>query len=206
MTPKEQIQALCAQFATSQDDFAKKIGSNQAALAQWMVRNSIPNRWLRAIADRFPEVSMEWLLTGEGEMLTNEAPVVTSLKNFFKGVNASNGEIAFEDEVPNRSTLFIPDVEASYFFPATDCSMEPLVHLGDIIGVEEVKASYYDPSKVYFIVTKSNERFIKHVQAIKGDNDNLELVAENSQFAPMILPKSEILKIFKVVFIGHTLH
>lgn len=54
----------------SQVDFAKKVGVAQSNLTQWETNKNRPNAVkLNKIKVAFPELNINWLITGEGEML-----------------------------------------------------------------------------------------------------------------------------------------
>jgi phage repressor protein C with HTH and peptisase S24 domain len=55
------------------------------------------------------------------------------------------------------------------------------------------------------IVTRDNERMIKHIQPTPEDDPELILSSDNPRYAPFRRLKEDILKVFKVVYIGKNL-
>ena len=54
----------------NQQDFVERIGSNKSTVSGIVTgKREATQNVLKAIADSFPEISLEWLLTGEGDML-----------------------------------------------------------------------------------------------------------------------------------------
>lgn len=55
---------------TSQKDFAKIIGSDEATVSNVLRQKlDVPNNFLAKINKAFPQINMGWLQTGEGEMV-----------------------------------------------------------------------------------------------------------------------------------------
>ena len=57
---------------SSDAEFARFVGVSPALVSRWRKRNSYD---VDKIVDAFPEVSIPWLLSGEGEMLKDDAPI-----------------------------------------------------------------------------------------------------------------------------------
>ena len=54
----------------NQQDFVERIGSNKSTISGIVTgKREATQNVLKAIADSFPEISLGWLLTGEGDML-----------------------------------------------------------------------------------------------------------------------------------------
>ena len=55
---------------TSQKDFAKIIGSDEATVSNILRQKlDVPNNFLAKISKAFPQINPQWLQTGEGEMV-----------------------------------------------------------------------------------------------------------------------------------------
>ena len=55
---------------TSQKDFAKIIGSDEATVSNiFRQKLDVPNNFLAKISKAFPQINPQWLQTGEGEMV-----------------------------------------------------------------------------------------------------------------------------------------
>ena len=70
---RERIDKLIKTEGLSQTEFANKVGVNSANLNQVMlgkrhVQKNLPSK----IIEAFPEVRIDWLLYGEGEMYTKD--------------------------------------------------------------------------------------------------------------------------------------
>lgn len=67
MTTQKKLTLMIAEYANgNQSEFARMLGLSQPAIASWLKRDTMD---VFLIARTFKDVSAEWLLRGEGEML-----------------------------------------------------------------------------------------------------------------------------------------
>ena len=71
---KNRIKTLREHFNLSQSDFAKRIGVDNSTVSSWEKGGSVSSNNIMTIARTF-QVNLEWLKTGEGDMLSNESSV-----------------------------------------------------------------------------------------------------------------------------------
>jgi transcriptional regulator with XRE-family HTH domain len=69
MTVKERLIEYLKSKKISKSDFGKAIGVSNAYVTS--IRKSIDKDKLRSIASKYPDLNINWLLYGEGEMLRN---------------------------------------------------------------------------------------------------------------------------------------
>lgn len=70
---KERIRSVMQYAKLSQQDFAARIGVSPATLSGiFSGRVNSADKYVNAIHQAFPEVNVNWLLFGEGEMLNDE--------------------------------------------------------------------------------------------------------------------------------------
>lgn len=76
MSISERIGAIC-EFEGSQKKFSEKTGIKQQTVSGMVSRQAnIRSDNIIAIAEAYPNLSMEWLITGQGEMWKAEIPAV----------------------------------------------------------------------------------------------------------------------------------
>jgi transcriptional regulator with XRE-family HTH domain len=220
MTDNNRFAELIECFITNkivrnQQEFVEKIGSDKATVSQ--IKNGklpITNSILDKIKNAFPNVSVDWLLTGEGEMLKSDnsvkifvpedlpkqvgrlyrAPIYESYP-----VSAGlHGLAAIRDDKPDGyAYTTMPGVT---FFPVIGCSFEPIIYAGEYIGVVKLNSwDRVDTEKIYFILTKE-ERMLKRLKVDKDREDILWCVSPN--FSEFSILKSDIVEINHVFFYG----
>ena len=70
MTKKERLEALIAHYSNGKPTkFAKTIGVAPSTISSWLKRNTFDHELLFA---KCKNISAEWLITGEGDMLKQE--------------------------------------------------------------------------------------------------------------------------------------
>lgn len=73
---KDRIKALMKHMGMSQKNFAAEICISEGTLSSYFSgRNNPTLSTLNNIHERFPEVNMDWLMDGKGEMFISSAPV-----------------------------------------------------------------------------------------------------------------------------------
>ena len=97
----------------SQAEFAQKIGIQASQISEMInEKRKISERTVRRIVDAFPQININWFLTGEGEMLNdiqqNEVVYDGSNNPAFLKANdcRSNDQYQAYDEIPNL--MYVP--------------------------------------------------------------------------------------------------
>lgn len=86
---------------SSDAEFARFVGVSPALVSRWRKRNSYD---VDKIVDAFPEVSIPWLLSGEGEMLKADTPIEqTSPENSARPLVSSDRDWVEIPLVPHRA-------------------------------------------------------------------------------------------------------
>lgn len=170
---------------------------------------------IEKILSAYPEISPEWLVTGNVPMLRSDSKqdievvgegLLDCAEKQKKGIIryydvdasaspiemfSSGGDIAYKD-------LIVPGFE--------DCeialniwgdSMEPKLCKGEMIICKLWQESFIEYGFVYLIETKSGHRMIKYIQSGKSV-DAISCVSENSFYEPFELKRSEILRLYVV--------
>ena len=162
---------------------------------------SVSMELIRAINRYFPEVSIEWILSGEGEMYNgvnefNNLP--RNVSPYYKSVTVSAGvRDTINDCEAADAFVSIPGANADFYFPVVGTSMQPEINEGDIIGVKKMESFIeLDAKRVYMIVTHDS-RCIKHCST--DPHDDGTIVCTSPNYHPVTLKKDGILAIYDVV-------
>ena len=197
ISEKERLLALIEEFGGTQVAFAKHVGVSQSAIANWLRRDSIPFQSKTQILSSCDNISEKWLFFGEGHMFQRGTNM------FYRELEVSAGRIEFANTTCKPERIYIPGVEADGFFPVKGFSMYPTIQEGDIVGVveidnfEEIKAKH-----IYLIITRDNERMLKHIDLGNGKSPYITLTSDNVDYEPFKIKKENVLSVYKVIFHG----
>ena len=100
MEPWERIEKVIEYLKLNKSSFSKEIGlSNNVTISRIIREKRRPSKKvLMLIASRFPFIRYNWLLTGEGEMLTGKSDnPVTDEKPYTGNFLPSSGEKLFRE-------------------------------------------------------------------------------------------------------------
>lgn len=204
LTGQNKINLILDHVGIKAPTFAKHIGVKYQRILDIQngkVKN-ISAEVASRIIDAYPQFNIEWLLTGEGEMLKNAVEVATSGHRirYWVDVDATAGGVTQFDDM--MSSQYI-DLAIPEFRDCTDAvnlygdSMFPLYKSGSIIILKEWKESFIDFGNVYLIITKNGNRMVKYLR--KGsDVAHVLCVSENKEFDPFEIEIGDILRLYLV--------
>lgn len=176
---------------------------------------------IEKVCDAFPELSRKWLILGEGQMIISEQPTETEQPQDgapYYDVDFLGGF----DFVPNDHSITPTGYISMSPFNGDDflwCnitgeSMSPLIKSGSLICMKQLSGGVSDIiyGEVYALVIGNSEqgelqRTVKWVTRA-DDEAKIRLVPENKDIkygTYQDVNKSDILKVFKVVFSGNVL-
>ena len=197
VSEKERVLALIKEFGGTQVACAKHIGVGQSAIANWIKRDNIPASTKQQILSHCDGISERWLFFGEGTMQ------FIGTNNFYKEIEVSAGRLEFCNSSCKPQRIYIPGVEADAFFPVKGFSMYPTIQEGDIVGVVKVDdIQTINPKNTYLIITRDNERMIKHIELGNAKSPYITLTSDNVEYEPFKIRKENVLSIYKVIFHG----
>lgn len=167
------------------------------------------------IVTRYPEFSLDWLLTGEGPMLKEEKekeeeyellPRITEDKGRpYYDVDFLGGYGEFADDPASAPVTYMIDYppynkEGVFYMNVRGDSMSPEINSGDLVALRPIEA-WYDfllLGKVYAIVTLSGQRTIKRLRR-GSDSDHYTLEPINPAYESQEIPKTQIERVFEVL-------
>lgn len=186
--------------------FANVIDFNYSTLNNYITgrRQNIDLSLISKIKSSFDDISIDWILTGKGELENNNSPHLSYSKGRpYYNVDFLGG---FDLSAPDNTVN--PDYNIDYqpynkdgviWCNITGESMEPKINSGDKIALTEVLD--WDKclvcGEIYAIITKNNLRTVKIVA--KDGGDEFILKAINKEFHPQPIKKNMITKVFKVM-------
>lgn len=202
LTIKERFLQFAEIKGISKVDFYKEIGAAASNFKGVGMKSEIGSDKIVSFLTSYPEVSPEWLLTGNGKMLKqdNDVPVAVKTENMQEGIpliplDAMAGFCSGEMQVMEYECerYVIPAFrEAEFLIPVKGSSMYPKYSSGDIVACKKLTLSdiFFQWNKVYVLDTDQGA-LIKRVRKGKDENHIL-LVSENERYDPFELRIEQI--------------
>lgn len=116
----DRIRLIISHFCESPADFARKMGEKPQTVSNWITRG-VGKNVIDKIVTGFPEVNIDWLLTGEGEMLKGSAQKNKdailrieqdyTLKNFFKDYYSYLDYSIIDNSIVSKQLIELTDKE-----------------------------------------------------------------------------------------------
>lgn len=219
----ERLDQFIKNQALSVRSFEMSIGASDGMIRRAIKNNTdIQSKWLSAIADNYPNLSIDWLLTGRGSMLKSdtvlideqemkEKEVLPAKKNlipFYEDVSTIGG---LNDRMANTDPSSPTEwIDAGDWFPEATAAIR---HYGDsmveypsgsILALKHVNNPQLIMNGRNYVVETSEYRVTKQLQN-KGDHfmaysTNRETYPDgNLIHAPFSVPKEEIRHIYLVL-------
>lgn len=205
---KQNILRYLAQKGVSAYEFYKESGVTRGILQQ---NNGISEDNIARFLAYAPDVNIEWLLTGEGPMLshpTPPTPPTTPTKptshpstsgipliplDAVAGFPAeSGGGVRLED----CERYVIPEFEnkgANFLIRVSGDSMVPLYYSGDLLACRKITDIRFFQWGTVYVLETSQGVLVKRVQESIDHADSILCVSENSSVHhPFLLPRDDI--------------
>jgi len=234
-TIKERVMLFVEHKHVPKGKFFEKIGITSANFRGKAKSSPLNSTAIAHIISEFPDLSLEWLLTGKGEMFnkkallknqegislyeednedTMEDKIISMEKkeNFrfvplvnldvVGGFNSSNNISASDPQFVENLVPFIGAQENDICIPVSGNSMAPTCSSGCYVLVREVECwqEYFGYGHIYCILLRDGRRILKEIQ--KYDENSKEFVlcvSHNKEFPAEELPRSMIVKVWRVI-------
>ncbi len=208
MDLKSRLIAFIESEGLTVQSFEAKCSLSNGAVSK--MGNNTRRSTLDKISKIYPRLNINWLLTGDGNMLcNNEGNSMQPQISYTIGVPYYNVDfiggfdIVLNDQTAKPEYLidFKKYNEATCWCNVTGHSMEPEITHGDIIALKKIEDMSFLPlGEVYAIVTTNGMRTIKRL----GPSNNTKcytLVPTNKspEYGIQELPKDMIKHIFQVL-------
>lgn len=212
LTVKERILQFLDEKEISKTLFFNKVGISPSNFKGAGKKSSIGSDLVVKILTEYPELSPEWLMLGEGEML--RAPSKQAANDPKKEIIPSHtpqegiplipieawaGALSGEDYSIMESECeryIVPSFQdADFLITVRGDSMTPRYYSGDIVACRKVFLSdlWFQWGKVYIIDTNQGS-LLKKVRRGSSD-ETITLVSENPEYEPFELRKDQIYNI-----------
>ena len=216
---KQRILHFVDTLGISKRDFYTQIGVSRGTLES---NTGITEDIITKFITIFPTVSIEWLMTGDGEMYktaTKDFATMQEKNNNFSIFNQTSDEgiplipieaIAGLPTIDNIGVSFadckkyvIPEFEGKgvdYMIRVSGSSMYPKYSNGDILACKYIENVLFLQWGKIYVIDSSQGALVKRVFQDETNPDNLILVSDNKDnYPPFSFPKSDIRSLSIVV-------
>lgn len=204
MSKRDRLQRLIDYYSGgNKTQFANKLGITPQGISSWVSRDTFD---IELVYAKCENVSAQWLLTGEGEML-DEGCQLTPGERKPLGipllpVEAVAGVLSGNDMQVMEYDCEYFDVPtfkgAEFLIRVTGDSMQPKYYSGDIVACKRLPIdTFFQWNRVYVIGSEQGV-ILKRVRQ-GSDAEHITLVSENTDYAPFELPLNKVHSIALVV-------
>lgn len=207
MDAKSNLLIFIKEKNLSKTDFYKKTGLSNGFLDKG---GSVTSANLETILNTFPEISLDWLVTGRGPMFRSDLPAAHPAAAPGEGIplipiEAIAGIPAGESiavRFIDCAQYVIPEfanLNVEYMIRVSGSSMYPKYSNGDILACRRVHdVLFFQLGKIY-VIDSSQGALVKRVFQDE-DPDRILLVSDNREhYPPFSIPKSDIRSLSIVV-------
>lgn len=152
---------------------------------------------VQKISYTHPELNLNWLFTGKGQMVNEGVSDKKSLPLIPIEAFAGPGEPNYEDERIQDYYTVTDFKESDFLLRVKGDSMVPKYNGGDIVACKKIDKSslyFFQWGKVYVIYTLSQGAMIKRIQPSEKDGW-IKCVSENVKYAPFDIPMEDVVSV-----------
>ena len=193
MTFKERIVAFAVSKGLSVKALQEELGLSNSYFSN--VNKVSPSVAMKMVA-KYPNLSIDWINNGRGEMLTDDnSPVYVSNFVPLLPISAIGGNLNdFEEQVQSYDCerIICPIMDATMAITVTGDSMSPEYPNGSIVFIKKInEKSFIEWGRTYVLNT-TNGTVIKNVFPCKENQENVLCRSVNPNFADFEVPKADI--------------
>ena len=199
---KERLLLLLKEKGMSRSEFARRMGLSVNYVGA--IRKSIPAARMREIMEIFPDLNRDWLLYGEGNMLTGESRRRASRSQSYEvpllPVQAEAGTLSAMSQgvMPQDCETIISPVKADLAIRVRGDSMEPNFSNGDTLFIRRINEKNFIPWGSPMVIDTENGVLVKAVYPAEGDSDMIEARSYNPAYPPLRIPVASIFGLYQV--------
>lgn len=203
MDKKSMLMALIHHYSSGvKNKFADKLGVKPQTISTWLDRDTFD---INLIFAKCEDVSAEWLLTGEGSMISEEEikpmPIATDAPSSdclpllpieaMAGYNGTDMPGVALSECPMYCVPEFVSAGAQFLIRVSGSSMYPKYNSGDILACRRIPdITFFQWGKVY-VIDSCQGAMVKRI--FEGQQPGtITCKSDNQSYPPFELPKQEI--------------
>lgn len=215
---KERLSQIVEYYKLSVREFERIIGVSEGVINKTLQRNTgLKAETIQKIVEKFPQISLNWIVLGQGEMFNNVANYDNTISVAKQTSNPNEGlplipieAIAGIPSIDEIGVTFadckkyvVPEFEskgADYMIRVSGSSMYPKYSNGDILACKYIRDVLFLQWGKIYVIDSSQGALVKRVFQDESNPDNLILVSDNKEnYPPFAFPKSDIRSLSIVV-------
>lgn len=207
---KDRILKVAETYKVSKEKFFEELDISYGNFKGSAKKTPVNSLFLENLLTKYPDLSADWLLTGEGPMFRSDLPAAHPATESGAGIPLIPIEavagLPTDDPVGTRfidcAHYIIPDfanLNVEYMIRVSGSSMYPKYSNGDILACRRVHdVLFFQWGKIY-VIDSSQGALVKRVFQDE-DPDRILLVSDNREnYPPFSIPKSDIRSLSIVV-------
>lgn len=195
-------------------ELANYLGISKSTLSNWKARNTLDLPLLFSLCE---QISIDWLLTGKGEMLKNSTPkspevLIKKVDSNSKegiplipldavaGFPATDSSFAYMESCERYIIPEFQDKGADFIIRVSGDSMIPLYYSGDLIACHKIHDIRFFQWGTVYVLETSQGVLVKRVMESIEHDDRILCASENDTVhRPFLLPKDDIRSMSTIV-------
>lgn len=195
-------------------ELANYLGISKSTLSNWKARNTLDLPLLFSLCE---QISIDWLLTGKGEMLKNSTPkspevLIKKVDSNSKegiplipldavaGFPATDSSFAYMESCERYIIPEFQDKGADFIIRVSGDSMIPLYYSGDLIACHKIHdIRFFQWGTVYVLETSQGVLVKRVMESIEHDDCILCASENDTVHRPFLLPKDDIRSMSTIV-------
>lgn len=219
-TIAQRIKEVLKYYEVGENSLAGKLGISQTTLNSALKdgKDNVSSKILTGLKENFEDVNLDWLLTGEGEMLKAETEASEDTPGAAQLRRVRDVEVnivplipveAFAGPIRSMLAEGIADTEcrhvpapmpgAELAIPVSGDSMEPTIKDGSILYLARINERAFIPWGNVMVLDTENGALVKLVYPSGSDPDAVEARSINPDYPPFDVPKDSIYGIYRVL-------
>lgn len=195
-------------------ELANYLGISKSTLSNWKARNTLDLPLLFSLCE---QISIDWLLTGKGEMLKNSTPkspevLIKKVDSNSKegiplipldavaGFPATDSSFAYMENCERYIIPEFQDKGADFIIRVSGDSMIPLYYSGDLIACHKIHDIRFFQWGTVYVLETSQGILVKRIMESTDHDDCILCTSENDTVhRPFLLPKDDIRSMSTIV-------
>ena len=201
---KERVLYFIENQGEKKETFFEDLGMSYANFKGVQKKSALGSDKIDKILSKYPDLNLEWLFSGKGEMLkSGNTNTEASKEESVKGiplVNATaiggygNNVFSFEER-DVKDYYVIPKFkykQVDFMIEVEGSSMYPKYNSGDVVACRIIKErNFIQWNKTHVIATREQGIIIKRIKPSDAPN-SLLMVSDNESYDPFNVPEEEI--------------